>query len=256
MPVAVVLAAIMFVFPLTIPFALLDPDEGLHASIAQEMVERGNWTIPQFLGRPFLDKPVFFFWVQAASLRLFGPHEMAVRLPGLLFGLLGAITTGLLGGRMFGSLTGLVAGILYATTILPTAMAQAASHDVALIPWVTLVILLALGSRTCLRSTGGARCLCGAGVFLGLTVLTKGLLGAGVVAVAYGSYLLVTRPKKSAPRGGIAAMPLQRPGHRGWRIGPAVARRPDRSRYCGPGRSAVVRPGRAANAGLSPLLLL
>jgi 4-amino-4-deoxy-L-arabinose transferase-like glycosyltransferase len=195
-PVAVGLAAVMFVFPLTIPFALLDPDEGLHASIAQEMVERGNWTIPRFLGQPFLDKPVFFFWMQAASLRLLGPNEMAVRLPGLLFGLLGAITTGLLGGRIFGGTTGLVAGILYATTILPTAMAQAASHDVALIPWVTLAILLVWEAEHAAGRPAALGCICGTGVFLGLAVLTKGLLGAGVVAVAYGSYLLVTHWKK------------------------------------------------------------
>ena len=139
---AVVLAAVMFVFPLAIGFPLLDPDEGLHASIAQDMVERGDWTTPRFLGRPFLDKPIFYFWVQAASLWLFGPSETAVRLPGLMFGLLGAISTGLLGWRMFNRATGLIAGILYATTILPTALAQAASHDVALIPWINLTLLL------------------------------------------------------------------------------------------------------------------
>ena len=139
---AVVLAAVMFVFPLAIAFPLLDPDEGLHASIAQDMVERGDWITPRFLGRPFLDKPIFYFWVQAASLWLFGPSEAAVRLPGLMFGLLGAISTGLLGWRMFNRATGLIAGILYATTILPTALAQAASHDVALIPWINLTLLL------------------------------------------------------------------------------------------------------------------
>ncbi len=195
-PLAVALAAIMFVFPLTISFPLLDPDEGLHASIAQEMVERDTWTMPQFLGRPFLDKPIFFFWVQAASLRLFGPSEMAVRLPGLMFGLLGAITTGLLGGRMFGRMTGLVAGILYATTILPTAMTQAASHDVALIPWVNLAILLLWEAEHARRRRAALECILGAGVFLGLAILTKGLLGAGVVGLAYGSYLLVTLPQK------------------------------------------------------------
>ncbi len=189
---AVVLAVIMFVFPLTISFPLLDPDEGLHASIAQEMVERGDWTTPRFLGEPFLDKPIFFFWVQAASLRVFGPSETAVRLPGLMFGLLGVITTGLLGGRMFGRTTGLIACILYATTILPTAMAQAASHDVALIPWVNLAILLLWEAEHALTRPAALKCLVGAGVFLGLALLTKGLLGAGVVGLAYGSYRLVT----------------------------------------------------------------
>ncbi len=139
---AIAIAAIMFVFPLFIRFPLLDPDEGLHASIAQEMVERGDWITPRFLGQPFRDKPILYFWIQAVSLRLLGPNEMAVRLPGLMFGLLGAATTGLLAWRMFGRRTGWIAGVFYATTILPTALAQAASHDVALVPWVNLAMLL------------------------------------------------------------------------------------------------------------------
>ena len=69
---AIVIAAVMFVFPLFVRFPLLDPDEGLHASIAQEMVERGDWITPRFLGQPFLDKPILYFWIQAASLRVFG----------------------------------------------------------------------------------------------------------------------------------------------------------------------------------------
>jgi hypothetical protein len=221
-PLAVVLAAIMFVFPLTISFPLLDPDEGLHASIAQEMVERGDWTTPQFLGQPFLDKPIFFFWVQAASLRVFGPSETAIRLPGLMFGLLGVITTGLLGGRMFGRTTGLIAGILYATTILPTAMAQAASHDVALIPWVNLAILLLWEAEHALTRPAAIKYLLGAGVFLGLAILTKGLLGAGVVGVAYGSYLLVLLAQKLRCRKTSPECPTPPHCHGTWPVGLAL----------------------------------
>ncbi len=85
-------------------------------------------------GEPFFDKPILYFWCQALSLRLFGMNEAAVRLPGLMFGLLGAITTGLIGWRMFGRTAGWVAGIFYGTMILPVALAQAASHDVAAYP--------------------------------------------------------------------------------------------------------------------------
>ena len=99
---AVVLALVIFVFPLLIRFPLLDPDEGLHAEIAREMAERGDWITPRFLGEPFFDKPILYCWVEAASLRLLGPNEAAVRLPGLMFGLLGAVTTGLgLGSGIF-----------------------------------------------------------------------------------------------------------------------------------------------------------
>jgi len=211
---AIAIAAVMFVFPLFVPFPLLDPDEGLHASIAQEMVERGDWITPRFLGQPFFDKPILYFWIQAVSLRLLGPNEAAVRLPGLLFGLLGAATTGLLAWRMFGRRTGWIAGVFYATTILPTALAQAASHDVALVPWVNLAILLLwesqrtvsrraeecsphtpcaeTGTRSVPTTMHIAGCTVGAGLFLGLSILTKGLLGVAVVGLAFGGYLLIT----------------------------------------------------------------
>ena len=71
---SVVLAAVFFCHPLLLDIPLLDPDEGLHASIAQEMVEGGDWLTPRLLGRPFLDKPIFYFWAQALSLQTFGMH--------------------------------------------------------------------------------------------------------------------------------------------------------------------------------------
>lgn len=201
---AALLAAIIFVFPLSVYFPLLDPDEGLHASIAQEMVERGDWLTPHFLGEPFFDKPIFYFWCQALSLRTFGMNEAAVRLPGLIFGLLGAITTGLIGRHMFGSTAGWLSGIFYGTMILPTALAQAASHDVALIPCINLAFLFLweshrAGSKSaataCKPSASGCHlaCVLATGVLLGLTVLIKGLIGIALVITAYGCYLLVAR---------------------------------------------------------------
>ena len=190
---AVLLAAIIFVFPLFIYFPLLDPDEGLHASIAQEMVERGNYLTPQFMGEPFFDKPILYFWCEALSLRIFGMNEAALRMPGLMFGLLGAVTTGLVGWRMFGRTTGWLAGIFYATTILPAALAQAASHDVALIPCINLALLCLWESDRARSKSAAAACTAGAGLLLGLTVLTKGLIGTALVVTAYGCYLLVAR---------------------------------------------------------------
>ncbi|MGA2796069.1 MAG: glycosyltransferase family 39 protein [Thermoguttaceae bacterium] len=190
---AAVLAAVVFVFPLTVCFPLLDPDEGLHASIAQEMVERGDWLTPHFMGEPFFDKPILYFWCQALSLRSFGMNEAAVRLPGLMFGLLGAVTTGLIGWRMFGRTAGWVAGIFYGTMFLPVALAQAASHDVALIPCINLAILFLWESDRARSKSALIGYVASAGFLLGLTVLTKGLIGAALVLTAYGCYVLVTR---------------------------------------------------------------
>ncbi len=190
---AAALAIVIFILPLTVNFPLLDPDEGLHASIAQEMVERGDWIVPHFLGKPFLDKPILYFWCQALSLKCFGMNEFAVRLPGLFLGLLGCITTGIVGGRMFGRTAGLVSGIFYGTMILPVALAQAAAHDVALVPCVNLAILLFWMSDRAPSwkdSTGYAVAI---GAILGLAILAKGLVGVALVGVTYGGYLLLTR---------------------------------------------------------------
>src|SRR5512144_1652357 len=85
------MALVLVVAPLVVNAPLLDPDEGLHAAIAQEMVLRHDYVTPTFLGEPFLDKPILFFWTEALSLQLVGMTEAAVRLPPVVFGLLGMV---------------------------------------------------------------------------------------------------------------------------------------------------------------------
>ena len=190
---AAVLAAVVFVLPIWSGLPLIDPDEGFHATIAQEMVERGDWIIPRWQGEPFLDKPILFTWTQAISLTAFGMNDTAVRLPGLLFGLLAMVATGLIGWRMLGPKLGLVSAMLYATTIMPTALAQVPTHDVALVPWVCLSILFFWEADRARTARVRWSCVGAVGLFLGLSCLTKGLVGVALVGMAYGSYLLVTR---------------------------------------------------------------
>ncbi len=190
---AVVVAVLLFLCPLGLGIPLVDPDEGLHASIAQEMVEGGDWITPRFQGEPFLDKPILFTWTQALSLKVFGMNEAAVRLPGLLFGLAAMIAAGAIGWRIYGPSTGLLAAMLYATMALPAVLTQLPVHDVALIPFASLAILLFWEADRAVGFRPKAILTVAIGVLLGITCLTKGLVGVGLVGVAYGSYLLVTR---------------------------------------------------------------
>lgn len=192
-PAAVLIAVLVFLCPLGAGIPLVDPDEGLHASIAQEMVEGGDWITPRFQGEAFLDKPILFTWAQAISLKLFGMNEVAVRLPGLLFGVVTMITTGIIGWRVYSPLAGWFAAMLYGTMILPTVLAQLPVHDAALIPFASLAILLFWEADRALGFRNKAILTVAIGILLGLTCLTKGLVGVGVVGVAYGTYLLVTR---------------------------------------------------------------
>ena len=191
-------AALLYLAPLLLNAPLTDPDEGLHAAISQEMVERGDFIVPRFVGRAFFDKPILFFWAQAASMRLFGMSTAAARLPGMVFALLGIATTGWLarvllgnGGRASGPPIGWVAAGCYATMLLPFLLAQAPVHDIALVPLTNVVIGLLW--RACRASEFEFRDSILAGVVLGLSILTKGLEGIAIVGVGYVTYLLITR---------------------------------------------------------------
>ncbi|HXD17109.1 MAG TPA: glycosyltransferase family 39 protein [Vicinamibacterales bacterium] len=223
------IAALLYLAPLLLNAPLTDPDEGLHAAISQEMVERGDFVVPRFLGRAFLDKPVLFFWAQAASMRAFGMTATAARLPGMLFALLGIVTTGWLAGVLFSGqqaagsgqwaagswqqelggdaraprntqhetascqlpAASWVAAGCYATMVLPFLLAQAPVHDIALVPFTNLALgFLWRGGRD---PGSGIRDPLMAGVVLGVSILAKGLEGVAIVGTGYVLYLLITR---------------------------------------------------------------
>ena len=215
--VGLVLSAAFLAFPLTLTIPLVDPDEGLHAAIAQEMVERGDWITPRFLGEPFYDKPILFTWFQAASLKLFGMNEAAVRLPSMLFALAGIVSTGLVAWRLFSPETGVLAAVMYAVMVLPVALTQVAVHDVALVPWVNLGLLAFWEADRASSLRARIAATVAAGLILGLSCLTKGLVGVAIVGVAYGGYLLVARRLTTASVvRGCAALALAGVVASGW----------------------------------------
>ena len=175
-----VVALALVLAPLVASAPLFDPDEGLHAAIAQEMVQRGDYVTPTFRGEPFLDKPILFFWTEAASLRLFGHRAAAVRIPPLLFGLFGMVTVALVGRALFDESAGLIAGIVYGTMLLPMGVSEVAVHDIGLVPFMCLAVLCMLRVDGLVASTFRWKILLygiAAGVALGLSILTKGLVG-------------------------------------------------------------------------------
>ena len=199
-----IVALALVIAPLVASAPLFDPDEGLHAAIAQEMVQRGDYVTPTFLGAPFLDKPILFFWAEAASLRMFGDNETAVRLPPLLFGLAGMLGVALLGGSLFGERAGHLSGIVYGTMVLPFGVSQVAVHDIGLIgfmcvaAWCLVEVsnppasaFLNAPVASAFRRNSLLSIL--AGVCLGLSILTKGLVGVVFVGIL-GACLAAYRP--------------------------------------------------------------
>jgi 4-amino-4-deoxy-L-arabinose transferase-like glycosyltransferase len=101
-------------------------DERYHALVAKNLAEnplkpvlyshpvlayeKNNWVGNHI----WLAKPPVALWGMAASIKIFGPTEWAVRFPSLIYGLLSIVLTYLIGSILFDSKTGIWAAWLHA----------------------------------------------------------------------------------------------------------------------------------------------
>ena len=150
--------------------SLLDPDEAHYAQLTREMIRAHSWLVPLLDGSPFIDKPVFFHWLQIASVWLFGESEFALRLPSALAGILLLVVTRWLAAEMFGAVTGNVAAMMFATLPFTFALANVALFDMLytafLFAAVACILIAAVHGRERLQYVGY--------LLLTLAVMTKG----------------------------------------------------------------------------------
>ena len=62
-------------------FGLVGADEPRYAQVAREMLGRHDWITPTLQGKPWLEKPILYYWQAMASYSLFGVTDSAARLP-------------------------------------------------------------------------------------------------------------------------------------------------------------------------------
>jgi 4-amino-4-deoxy-L-arabinose transferase-like glycosyltransferase len=83
-------------------FGFIGPDEPRYAWIARDMAESGDWVTPRLYGKPWFEKPVFYYWSAAVCFKLFGVNESSARLPSALCALLATLALAWLALRLGG----------------------------------------------------------------------------------------------------------------------------------------------------------
>ena len=127
----VTLPLVVFFVDLGTP-SLWDPDEGLPAEVAREMLLTRRWLTPQLNFLPYSDKPPAYFWILAAAMRLFGTHnEAAIRLPSTLVAVASVWLVVLWGWRHLRPIAGAFAGLVLTTTAGYVAIGRLAIEDAA-----------------------------------------------------------------------------------------------------------------------------
>lgn len=111
---------------------LIDPDEPFYAVTAQEMLQGGDWVTPRIFGEAQFEKPVFYYWLVAATYQVFGINEWAGRLPSALPATLMVLLAYAFTSRVFNRRTGLLAGIVLGSGLEYAIMSRLMLTDIAL----------------------------------------------------------------------------------------------------------------------------
>ncbi len=215
------LASLALLLAVSLPFLfvhlgmpLLDPDEGLYAAIAQEMLGRSDWVIPHVNGLPYLEKPPLYFWLTALTFRVAGASEWAVRLWSALATLGTVLLTWRIGRRLYGPRAGLLAGLALATIVGNALYVRKASTDQLFVFCLTLSLYAFL--RDVVRPDRRGRFLlfyAGAA----LAVLSKGFIGVVFPLLIAGIGLAWTRQlswrELNLARGGALFALIAAPWH-------------------------------------------
>lgn len=172
------------------------PDETRYAEIPREMIASGDFIVPTLNGLPYFEKPVLGYWLNAAALKCFGEVPGAVRFMGSLGTLLSAGLVWLLCLRAGEEKTGRIASILFLLSGLVFAVGTYGVLDSQFSFFVTLTMTLFYFAWTEPSLPKRAGFLALAGIGAGLAVLTKGLLGFALPALAVVPFLIWQKEPK------------------------------------------------------------
>ncbi len=191
--VAIVVAALYLGRLGHAPF--VDPPEGMHAAIAREMAQLGDWITPHVNGVRYFDKPPLLYWLMAASFAVAGIGEATARVWSALAAVGIAAVTARLGVILGGARLGLLAGLIVVANLGMYLYGRLVKPDMV---FILCIVLAYAGLAIAYKGAGRW----GLGLFyasLGAAAMTKDVLGAlGPLAVV-ALFFALTRERPLAP---------------------------------------------------------
>jgi 4-amino-4-deoxy-L-arabinose transferase-like glycosyltransferase len=118
--------------------SIWDQDEGAYALFAKNMINTGNWLVPDAMWSDIHRKPPFHFWTVAISYKLFGMNEFALRLPSSLFTLCTYLLVLWGGGKLFDKTKAFYTTLILCTSLLVSVLAKIAFVDATLLFFITV----------------------------------------------------------------------------------------------------------------------
>ncbi len=156
-------------------------DEAYTFGMLVHIIETGDWVVPTLAGEPFMEKPPFFFYTAVLFGKLFSPPLTlpdAVRLSAGFFTALSALFLFLAARRWFGSARAWFAPLALISSPLLAKYAHLTITDNALLSAFCLMLYSwsLFPAKPLWAGVAG-------GTAIGMGLMTKGLIGPGIMAV-------------------------------------------------------------------------
>lgn len=162
--------------------------EARHAEIAREMLETGNFVLPQVCGEPYVDKPPLFNCIVALFFKIAGRVDFTIaRLPSVFCGAAAAVGVYLLGRRWFDPRAGWFAASIWITSSLVIEWSRMCRMDMMMACLILYGIIVADVAAAAETSRRRRIAWYGASALIGLATLAKGphaILFFAVAAIA------------------------------------------------------------------------
>ena len=126
---------------------LIGPDEPRYAQISKEMFISKDYVTPKLFGKPWLEKPILYYWCTTAAYWAFGVNEFSARLVSAIAAVVGVFCIYFLGRHRGKPREGLIASLVLSTSILYFSLARAATTDMLFcgtltVAWTSLFFIL------------------------------------------------------------------------------------------------------------------
>ena len=138
--IVVLVSAVVFLGCAIGPPSLMDDVDAVHAQIARNMLDSGDWVTARLDGVAYLEKSPLRDWAMAVSYLIFGVHDWAARIPMALFTIALCWLTTRIGWWAFDGRAGLYAGLALATCVGLFLFTRVLIPDVALTFTITLAM--------------------------------------------------------------------------------------------------------------------
>jgi 4-amino-4-deoxy-L-arabinose transferase-like glycosyltransferase len=168
---------------------ILGLDGPLYACISKTMVQRHDYVNLFSMGKDWLDKPHFPFWVTALSFNLFGFTTWAYKLPAILFVLMGGVYTYLFCKSLYNKEIALWSVLIFLTA----EHVIISNNDVRAEPYLTGLIIASVYHfyKTLDKNSIGHLVL--ACVFAACAVMTKGIFALIPIFGAFAGQFIITK---------------------------------------------------------------